>query len=760
MGQAVKDGATGGTEASWPVRGRLFRKYALAFGTVVCVALITNGLIDIWFSYREQRDLLVRIQHGQAQAASASISQFAGEIENQMAWATLLPWNADTMEQWRFDAVRMLRQVPAITEVMQLDADGRELFRMSRHAKDVIASQVDRSHEPAFMGALENKIYYGPVYFLAGSEPYMTLALAGSRRSHGVIVGQINLKFIWDVVSQIKVGTHGLAYVVDAQERLIAHPDISLVLRRIDISRLPQVLAARSNAPDNFGQESVDGVDLRNRPVLSVHAAVPPLRWQVFVDLPVDEAYAPLYLSIQRSAVLLLLALVLAFTVGLVLARRMIVPIRALHEGAAQIGGGDLAQRITIKTGDELQELGDAFNTMAHRLEESYSTLERKVEERTRELEVANQAKSRFLAVASHDLRQPLHALGMFVGQLHTRMRAEERRHLVGRIETAIASMNELFNALLDISKLDAGALKPSLTVFPIERLLKGVETTFADAARHKGIGFRTMPCSRWVRSDFVLLEQIVFNLVSNAIRYTDKGRLLIGCRHRSDQLRIEVWDTGPGIPADQRQSIFGEFYRLESVEHTGKTGLGLGLAIVDRLGRLLAHPIGVASTIGKGSCFSVSVPCSEPVKPAVPLAPTLGSMAIPAGKLVLVIDDDPLIRDGMSGLLRSWGCQVLAAETDRAAFAGLAACKHTPDLIVSDYHLPGGRLGIEVIDELRISLAAEVPAFLISGDMDTARRHLASASGLHLLHKPIEPMALRAMFAQVLGKHGRAARS
>src|SRR5947207_1848366 len=226
MGQASKGRATGGTVASWPIRGRLFRKYALAFATVVCVGLITNGFVDIWVSYREQRDLLVRIQHGQAQAASASISQFAREIESQMAWATLLPWNEKTMEQWRFDAVRMLRQVPAITEVMQLDGDGRELFRMSRHAKDVVASRADRSRDPAFMGALENKIYYGPVYFLAGSEPYMTLALAGTRRSHGVIVGQINLKFIWDVVSQIKVGTRGLAYVVDTQERLIAHPDI------------------------------------------------------------------------------------------------------------------------------------------------------------------------------------------------------------------------------------------------------------------------------------------------------------------------------------------------------------------------------------------------------------------------------------------------------------------------------------------------------------------------------------------------------
>src|SRR5205823_415166 len=203
---------------------------------------------------------------------------------------------------------------------------------------------------------------------------------------------------------------------------------------------------------------------------------------------------------------------------------RMIVPIRALHEGAAQIGGGDLAQRIIIKTGDELQELGDAFNTMAHRLEESYSTLERKVEERTRELEVANHAKSRFLASASHDLRQPLHALGLFVAQLHGSRRADERKRVIGRIDAALSAMNELFNALLDVSRLDAGGLTPNLTEFPIGPLLKRIESTFAGTAREKGLFLHVVDSSGWLRSDAILLERIVLNLVSNAIRYTTKG--------------------------------------------------------------------------------------------------------------------------------------------------------------------------------------------------------------------------------------------
>ena len=354
--------------------------------------------------------------------------------------------------------------------------------------------------------------------------------------------------------------------------------------------------------------------------------------------------------------------------------------------------------------------------------------------------------------------RQPLHALGLFVGQLHGRMRADERTRLIARIEAALLAMNELFNALLDISKLDAGVLTPMVTEFPLERLLKRVEATFADAARQKGLTFRAVSSSVWVRSDFILLERIVFNLVSNAVRYTGAGRLIVGCRRQRDQVHIEVWDTGPGIPIDRRQAIFAEFYRLGEPDRDGKAGLGLGLAIVDRLCRLLDHPISLRSTLGKGSCFSISVPRVEPAKYAAPQAPAVSSRAVTRGKLVVVIDDDPLVLDGMSGLLQSWGCEVLTAETGGAALAGLAECERPPDLIVSDYHLPGGQLGIEVIDDLRTTLAARIPAFLLSGDTDVRQLRRANASGLHLLYKPVDPMALRAIFAQVLAKDGRSA--
>jgi signal transduction histidine kinase len=366
--------------------GRLFRKYVGLFLAVVCIALLTNGLSEIWFSYEEHKASLIRIQREQAEAAAAKISQFIKEIESQVGWTTQLPWSAGTIDQRRFDGLRLLRQVPAITELSQLDSTGKEQLRVSRLAMDVVAAQVDYSKDPKFTEAVAHKVYYGPVYFRRESEPYMTLALTGTRRDAGVSVAEVNLKLIWDVVSQIKVGNRGHAYVVDAQARLIAHPDISLVLRNTDLSRLAQVQAARAAGSGESAGQLTEADDIQGRRVLTASAHVAPLGWLVFVELPVSEAYAPLYTTIERSGILLLAALGFAFLAGLVLARRMVGPIRALRAGAARIGSGDLSQRISVKTGDELEALADQFNDMAGRLQESYADLEKKVEIRTHEL--------------------------------------------------------------------------------------------------------------------------------------------------------------------------------------------------------------------------------------------------------------------------------------------------------------------------------------------------------------------------------------
>ena len=215
------------------------------------MALLSNGIFEVFFYYREHKAALIRIQHEQAEAAAAKISQFIKEIESQLGWTTQLPWSAGSIEQRRFDALRLLRQVPAITELAQIDSTGKERLRVSRLAMDVVDSGLDLSKDPKFTEAVAHKVYYGPVYFRRESEPYMTLSLAGTRKDAGVSIAEVNLKLIWDVVSQIKVGEHGHAYVVGAQGRLIAHPDISLVLRNTDMSKLVQVQAARARAAND-----------------------------------------------------------------------------------------------------------------------------------------------------------------------------------------------------------------------------------------------------------------------------------------------------------------------------------------------------------------------------------------------------------------------------------------------------------------------------------------------------------------------------
>jgi signal transduction histidine kinase len=365
------------------VRSRLFFKYTVLFVTVVVLALVASGGFEVRFTYQEHKSSLIGIQEQQAVAAADKIEEFITQIESQVGWTTQLPWTDGTLDQRRFDALRLLRQVPAITELAQIDAAGHEQLKVSRLTMDVVGSGIDYAHKPEFTQAVAHKVYYGPVYFRRESEPYMTLSLAGTRRDTGVSIAQVNLKLIWDVVSKIKVGEHGRAYVVDSAGRLIAHPDISLVLRNTDMSRLAQVRGARAGSATEAVQEADD---IGGHKVLTAYAPVKPLGWFVFVETPIEEAYAPLYQSIERMGYVLLGALALAFIAGMFLARRMVVPIQTLRSGAARIGSGDLGQRISIKSGDEVEALANQFNDMAGKLQESYADLENKVEQRTAEL--------------------------------------------------------------------------------------------------------------------------------------------------------------------------------------------------------------------------------------------------------------------------------------------------------------------------------------------------------------------------------------
>jgi signal transduction histidine kinase/FixJ family two-component response regulator len=434
-------------------------------------------------------------------------------------------------------------------------------------------------------------------------------------------------------------------------------------------------------------------------------------------------------------------AIMLALILGYAISWSLIGPVTEIEARLKQIAAGDFSQRVHVVNRDELGALATSVNKTSDQLGRFYQ-----------QLELANLAKSRFLAAASHDLRQPLHALNLFLGQFRNERSRSVRNLLLARMNTAVSSMNELFNALLDISKLDAGVLTPSISDFPLDRLFRRIEATFVAAARDKGLRLRLVSTHAWVRSDFILLERILLNLVSNALRYTERGGVVIGCRPRDGRVRIDVCDSGIGVPDDKQRSIFAEFYQFGRGNQDRGSGLGLGLAIVDRLSGLLHHPIEVASHIGKGSRFSVSVPSASigamPDEASNAPRPLIVSEQ---GKLVIVIDDDELTRDSTRGLLQQWGCLVVTTDCENDAIAKLDELGKRPDLIISDYRLAHGRTGFELIDRLRHAYGAHIPAFLISGDTAPDRLREARDGGYYLLHKPVMPITLRSVVSQLL---------
>ncbi|GEP57956.1 ATP-binding protein [Reyranella soli] len=361
----------------------LFLKYVVLFVGLVAAVLVINSALGLWFVYQENRRASIEVQHEKAENAAQRIESFVREIERQIGWVAQAQWAALPVEQRRFDYVRLLRQVPAITELVQIDREGREQLKVSRLTMDVVGSGTDLSKEPAFVEAMAKKTWFGPVYFRKESEPYMTMAVAHGGRG-GVTVAEINLKLIWDVVTQIKVGKDGYAYVVGPQGRLVAHPDISLVLRGTDMKRLPQVAAALASPGANDSES--DATNLAGVSVLSAHAEIPALKWLVFVEVPTIEAQQPVINAGLRGLALLVLGLLIAALAGALLARRMVVPIRAMQAGAERIGSGELGHRLSVKTGDELESLANQFNRSAAALEESYATLEQRVVDRTQEL--------------------------------------------------------------------------------------------------------------------------------------------------------------------------------------------------------------------------------------------------------------------------------------------------------------------------------------------------------------------------------------
>ncbi|MDD2913954.1 MAG: ATP-binding protein [Gallionella sp.] len=366
--------------------------------------------------------------------------------------------------------------------------------------------------------------------------------------------------------------------------------------------------------------------------------------------------------------------------------------------------------------------------------------------------EDANLAKSKFLAAASHDLRQPIHAQGLFLDVLARTELSTYQREVLARANAASKSSVDMLNTLLDFSRIEAGVVEPCVQAFRLQPLFNKLEREFVSQADAKGLAYRSRETILEVQSDPMLVELILRNLISNAIRYTDRGGLLVACRKRGDQAVLEIWDTGIGIAPSHQQAVFREFHQLGNPEHDHRKGLGLGLAIVDGLARTLEHKLSVVSTPQRGSVFRLSLPIAVEVPPAEDHEPAQPGEQAPNMR-VLVLDDDEIVRTGMLHLLRDWGFECDVAESIEEALA--LAQAHAPDLLICDYLLREPQTGLDAIAALRTVLGETLPAMLITGNTTPDLLNDAQAGGIPLLHKPVSPGQLQRVLLTMLDKTG-----
>lgn len=426
------------------------------------------------------------------------------------------------------------------------------------------------------------------------------------------------------------------------------------------------------------------------------------------------------------------------------------VRISPMPDGGIVITYTDITERVLAE--DALARANETLERRVRERTEELTHVNDRLREATHAAEEANIGKTRFLAAAGHDILQPLNAARLYSSVLVEKLKDGETGTLVRNVEGALESVEDIISAVLDISRLDTGALKPELTVFRLDVLFRALETEFEPVARERNLELTFVPTSVSVRSDRRLLRRLLQNLVSNALKYTTKGRVLVGCRRKNGKVVIEVHDTGMGVPGTKQKVIFQEFHRLDDGMRVAK-GLGLGLSIVERIAHVLEHPVDLRSAVGKGSCFAVTLPTAAAVPLETPLQSTAPAKGQLDGLCVLAIDNEPDILSGMRHLLENWNCKVITARDDAEAIERLLETGDTPDIIVIDYHLDDGN-GIDAVVRLRWKFGAGIPALLVTADRSRAVRAAAAAKNIEMFNKPIKPAALRAHLARCRAEH------
>ena len=515
----------------------------------------------------------------------------------------------------------------AITEAVAFDDQGTERVRLSR-LSTVTGVRQDAAVSAALERAKQGKSYFGPVYFVRGSEPYMSIAVPMERFAGdmvGFLKAEVNLKYIGDVVSSIRVGKAGYAYIASRSGDIVAHPDITFVLQRRNVAHLDQVKAAFQPTSTTVKATAMVAQNLWGKKVFSSYAPVSNMDWSVIIERPAEEVYEPLYASMLRTSSLLLVGLGMALLASLFVARRVVQPLQTLRKGVERIGAGDMSLRLDMKTGDEIEILADEFNRMTNNLREAYGGLEQKVAERTRELAIANERlmeldrlKSDFVSNVSHELRTPLTAIKGAVDLVLREVPGplnERQAYYLMRLKSNTQHLTGLINDLLDLSKIEAGKIELNSTRVSLGGLVHEVVETFRPIAAEKPIalGVTAPEPSILVWADRDKLTQVLMNLIGNAIKFTPaEGRVTVATAGNGNGwVRISVNDTGPGIAVEETEKIFDKFYQVKVNGGQKPKGTGLGLAISKTLVELHGGRIWVESEPSGGSTFYFTLPAA-----------------------------------------------------------------------------------------------------------------------------------------------------
>lgn len=606
--------------------GRLVRHYFLISVIIICAGLTTSGLLEVYFSHQDNLEHFGLIQKEIATSTAFKIEQFIQETERTLRAATrnreIVRDGLSTGYKWELR--RLLVNAPAVTEAVAFDAHGVQYAEARR--LQPVADEDDRHTLTSTIVELakESRSYYGPVYFADGTGPFITIGVPIERFAGdviGVLRAEIDLKYVGQVISNVRVGKAGYVYLVTRDGQLIAHPDLSMVLQKRELRETEQLQAVFFSPSNNNAPNALMAHNLHGKKVFTSFALIPGLGWVVFAEQPVEEIYAPLYASVFRTSGVFLLALGVALLATLLVRRRVVLPLEKLRQGVERIRTGDLTARLEIETGDEIETLADEFNQMSAHLREAYTGLERMVAERTQALTIANnklaeasEHKSRFLANVNHELRTPLSSIIGYArllrreteGQISSLQR-ENLDDLMRNAERLLAQID----SLLDFARIEAGKTEVKRESVRVGELIQSAAATIqpmlhADAVRL----VRDVPADiPPLYTDPEMLRQIILNLLSNAVKFTEQGEIRIFACQANGDFRLAVADTGIGIDKTDMMTIFDEFDRGALNNGGHYRGTGLGLAIVKRLTDLLGGSVAVESEAGKGSIFTVTLP-------------------------------------------------------------------------------------------------------------------------------------------------------